>query len=424
MTQMKRFPSEVDVAVIGAGSAGIAAGRRLAAAKGVSVIVLEARERAGGRTWTVDKNGYPLDLGGEWLHSADRNVLAGIAEGLGFALYHRRPDWTTRLKNSGVTEAEQAAWIAAREANFAARHRAAREPEDRACSTTLPPGDRWNTLMNATSTWGNAVELDKLSVKDNDRYEDSGVNWRVERGYGTLLTTLAASLPIVFGAPVSRIDHRGRDIVIDGARGRLVARRVIVTVPTDILAQEAVVFDPVLPAKLDAANGLPLGLADKLFFSFTGRMDDLDETGDIFLVGSTTRLQTMNYQARPFGRPIIQCFFGGEFAAGLERDGGLPAMAAFATDELATLRGGAIRKQLTPLAASSWRADEFARGSYSYARPGHADDRIVLAAPVDNRLFFAGEATSPNFFSTVHGAFETGTRAAEEALVSLEMVTA
>jgi monoamine oxidase len=179
-----------------------------------------------------------------------------------------------------------------------------------------------------------------------------------------------------------------------------------------------------LPAKLDAANGLPLGLADKLFFSFTGRMDDLDETGDIFLVGSTTRLQTMNYQARPFGRPIIQCFFGGEFAAGLERDGGLPAMAAFATDELATLRGGAIRKQLTPLAASSWRADEFARGSYSYARPGHADDRIVLAAPVDNRLFFAGEATSPNFFSTVHGAFETGTRAAEEALVSLEMVTA
>jgi monoamine oxidase len=351
-------------------------------------------------------------------------MLTGIAQEMGFALYHRRPDWTTRLKNSGVTEAEQAAWIAAREANFAARHRAAQEPDDLPCAATLPPGDRWNTLLNATSTWGNAVELEKLSVKDNDRYEDSGVNWRVERGYGTLLTTLAASLPIAFGAPVSRIDHRGRHTVIDGARGRLIARRVIVTVSTDILAQEAVVFDPVLPQKLDAANGLPLGLANKLFFSFTGHMDDLDESGDIFLVGSTTRLQTMNYQARPFGRPIIQCFFGGEFAAGLERDGGLPAMAAFATDELAALRGGAIRKQLIPLAASSWRADEWARGSYSYARPGHADDRAVLAAPVDNRLFFAGEATSPNFFSTVHGAWETGVRAAEEALVSLELVAA
>lgn len=421
---MSALPSEVDVAVIGAGSAGIAAGRRLAAAKGVSVIVLEARERAGGRTWTVDKNGYPLDLGGEWLHSADRNVLTGIAQDMGFALYHRRPDWTTRLKNSGVSEAEQAEWIVAREANFAARHRAAQEPGDVPCAATLPPGDRWNTLLNATSTWGNAVELEKLSVKDNDRYEDSGVNWRVEPGYGTLLTTLAAPLPIAFGVPVSRIDHHRRDIIVDSARGRLSARRVIVTVSTDILAQEAVVFDPVLPTTLDAANGLPLGLANKLFFAFTGHMDDLDETGDIFLVGSTTRLRTMNYQARPFGRPIIQCFFGGEFAAGLERDGGLLAMAAFATDELAALRGGAIRKQLTPLAASSWRADPFARGSYSYARPGHADDRAVLAAPVDNRIFFAGEATSPNFFSTVHGAWETGIRAAEEALTSLELVTA
>jgi monoamine oxidase len=415
---MTSLPSEVDVAVIGAGSAGIAAGRRLAAAGGVSVLVLEARERAGGRAWTVEKNGYPLDLGGEWLHSADRNVLTRLAEENGFEIYQRRPDWTTRLRNSGATPEEEQDWIAAREANFRARHRAALEPDDRPASTTLVPGGRWNALFDATSTWGNAVELEKLSVKDNDRYEDSGVNWRVRRGYGTLLTTLAAALPIALGAPVSRIDHRGRDVVLDTKRGRVSARRVIVAVPSAILAQEALAFDPVLPAMLDAANGLPLGLADKLFFGFAGDMADLDETGDIFLVGSTTRRQTMSYQARPFGRPIIQCFFGGEFAAGLEREG-VAAMAAFATDELAALRGNAIRKQLTPLAASSWRGDAFARGSYSYAKPGHADDRAVLASPVDQRIFFAGEATSLNFFSTVHGAYETGTRAAEEALASL-----
>jgi len=224
---------------------------------------------------------------------------------------------------------------------------------------------------------------------------------------------------MAFEAPVSRIDHRGRDIVLDTKRGRVSARRVIVAVPSAILAQEALAFDPVLPATLDAANGLPLGLANKLFFGFDGDMADLDETGDIFLVGSTTQRETMSYQARPFGRSIIQCFFGGEFAAGLEREG-TAAMAAFAADELAALRGNAIRKQLTPLAASSWRGDEFARGSYSYAKPGHADDRAVLAAPVDQRIFFAGEATSLNFFSTVHGAFETGTRAAEEALASLK----
>ena len=420
---MTDLPAEVDVAVVGAGAAGIAAGRRLAAARGVSLLVLEARERAGGRTWTIERNGYPCDLGGEWLHSADRNVLTGIATGLGFAIYRRRPDWTTRIRNSGATLQEQEDWIAAREANLAARHHAAGEAEDRPAAATLPPGGRWNALLNATSTWGNAVELEKLSVKDNDRYESTEVNWRLERGYGTLLATLAESLPIAFGAAVSRIDHRGHDIALDTARGQVRARCVVVAVPTSILAAELLAFDPILPHKLDAADGLPLGLANKLFLGFDGRMDDLDPDGDIFLVGSTTRLQTMSYQVRPFGRPIVQCFFGGEFAAGLEREG-MAAMAAFAIDELAALRGNAIRRELTPLAASSWRADAFARGSYSYARPGHADDRAVLAAPVDARIFFAGEATSPNFFSTVHGAYETGTRAAEEALVCLQMVAA
>ena len=415
---MTGFPSEVDVAVIGAGSAGFAAGRRLAAAHGVSVLVLEARARAGGRAWTVEKDGLPLDLGGEWLHSADRNALARLAEAHGFVLYRRRPDWTTRLRNSGAAADEEGDWVAEREAHYWAIHRAAQEAEDRAASTVLRPGGRWNALFDAISTWGNAVELEKLSVKDNDRYEDSGVNWRVHKGYGTLLATLAAPLAIAFEAPASRIDHRGRDVVVETGRGQVAAKRAVVAVPTAILAEERLSFDPPLPAKLDAAEGLPLGLADKLFFRFAGRMDDLDPSGDIFLVGSTTRRATMSYQARPFGRSILQCFFGGEFAAGLEREG-LAAMAAFATDELAALRGGDIRRQLTPLAASFWRADEFARGSYSYARPGHAGDRAILAAPVDDRIFFAGEATSPNFFSTVHGAWESGIAAAEAALASL-----
>src|ERR1700686_3277811 len=93
---MTGLTSEVDVAVIGAGAAGIAAGRRLVEAAGVSVLVLEARERAGGRAWTVEADGMAMDLGCEWLHSADRNVLAPLAEGLGFSLNRQRPDWTTR----------------------------------------------------------------------------------------------------------------------------------------------------------------------------------------------------------------------------------------------------------------------------------------------------------------------------------------
>ena len=94
-------------------------------------------------------------------------------------------------------------------------------------------------------------------------------------------------------------------------------------------------------------------------------------------------------------------------------------MFAFAAGELARLFGSAVRKQIAPLAATAWLSDPWARGSYSYALPGHADDRAALAAPVDDRLFFAGEACSPNFFSTAHGAWISGITAAEAALASL-----
>ena len=103
---MAGLKSEVDVAVIGAGSAGIAAARRLVAAGDVSVLVLEARERAGGRAWTVEADGIPMDLGCEGLHSADRNVLVPLAKEFGFAINKQRPDWTTRLRYSGESDAE------------------------------------------------------------------------------------------------------------------------------------------------------------------------------------------------------------------------------------------------------------------------------------------------------------------------------
>src|SRR6266566_5259565 len=110
---MAGLMSEVDVAVIGAGSAGIAAARRLVEAGHLSVLVLEARERAGGRAWTVEADGLPMDLGCEWLHSADRNVLVPLAEQLGFSINHQRPDWTTRLRHSGESEEDEADKLAA-----------------------------------------------------------------------------------------------------------------------------------------------------------------------------------------------------------------------------------------------------------------------------------------------------------------------
>jgi monoamine oxidase len=129
------------------------------------------------------------------------------------------------------------------------------------------------------------------------------------------------------------------------------------------------------------------------------------------------RTEMGTFHLRPFGQPCIEGFFGGHYAKALE-DEGDGAIAAASIDEIVSFLGSDIRRKLKPLKESRWAHDPFARGSYSHALPGHAGKRAVLAAPVDGRLFFAGEATSPNFFSTAHGAHESGERAAREALAA------
>jgi monoamine oxidase len=383
--------------------------------------VIEARDRVGGRVNTIAPAGFPLDRGAEWLHSADRNPLSPIAQRLGFSVHQRPPTWTTRLRFSGESLEAEADWIATREAQYRARRKAALEPADRSLASLVEPGGRWNQLLDATSSWGNGAELDRVSVKDNVRYEDSGTNWRLHEGYGRLFEALAEGLPVARATPVSRVDHAGPAIRLDTAQGTVAAKCVIVTVPTSIIADEVIRFDPPLPGKLAAAAGLPLGVDDKLFISLKGQLPGVEH--DTYLVGSTASRETMTYQVRPLDRPAIYCFFGGRFAAALEREGE-GAMLDFAAGELTRLFGNSVRKQLALLAATAWQRDPWARGSYSYARPGHADDRAVLAAPVDDRLFFAGEATSPNFFSTAHGAWLSGITAADAALASLTATAA
>src|SRR5215469_847497 len=164
---MTGLPSDVDVAIIGAGAAGIGATRRLAETGRVSVMVLEARERVGGRVHTIAPAGFPLDRGAEWLHSADRNPLSPIAQQLGFSVHRRPPEWTTRLRRSGETIEAEAEWLATRETQSHARKTAADGPVDLSLASLLAPGGRWNKLLDATSTWGNGAELECVSVRDN-----------------------------------------------------------------------------------------------------------------------------------------------------------------------------------------------------------------------------------------------------------------
>jgi monoamine oxidase len=267
-------------------------------------------------------------------------------------------------------------------------------------------------MIDAISTYVNGCELDRVSILDMEAYEDTEINWRVRRGYGALMTAYGASCPLAFNCAVTRIDHSGKRVRIETSRGMLTAGKVIVTVSTNLIANETIRFHPALPAKLDAARGLPLGLDDKVMLALE-EPEALPKDGN--LRGATMRTAMGSYHLRPFGQPCIEGFFGGSYAQALE-DAGDGALAAAAIDEIAALLGNDFRRKLKPLAESHWAHDPYARGSYSHALPGHAGDRAVLAAPVDGRLFFAGEATSPNFFSTAHGARDSGERAAGEAI--------
>ena len=288
---------------------------------------------------------------------------------------------------------------------------------DSAADACLEPGNRWNPMIDAISTYVNGCELDQVSLLDMDAYEDTEINWRVKRGYGALMAAYSASCPLALNTQVTLIDHSGTRVRIETSRGTLNAAKVIVTVPTNLIADEAIRFHPALPAKVDAARGLPLGLADKVTLALD-QPDALPKDGN--LRGATMRTAMGAFHLRPFGQPCIEGFFGGRFAQALE-DEGSGALAAQSIDEIVALLGSDFRRRLKPLAESRWAHDPFARGSYSHALPGHAGKRAVLAAPVDGRLFFAGEATSPNFFSTAHGARDSGERAAGEVLTTVTM---
>lgn len=410
------LPSEVDVAIIGAGAAGLGAARALENS-GLSIIVLEARDRVGGRGHTImAAPDIPFDVGCGWLHSADENSFVKIAQQLNFEIDKTRPPWREQSFDAGFPLRERADFIEAIDdfydrAEEAAR-KSAKSGRDSAASAWLEPGNRWNPMIDAISTYVNGCELDRVSILDMDAYEDTGINWRVRRGYGALMAAYGAPCPLALNCNVTLIDHSGKHMRIETSQGALAAGKVIVTVPTNLIADESIRFHPALPAKVGAARGLPLGLADKVMLALD-EPEALPEDGN--LRGATMRTAMGSFHLRPFGQPCIEGFFGGRFAQALE-DAGRGALAAQAIDEIVALLGSDFRRRLKPLSESRWAHDRFARGSYSHALPGHAGDRAILAAPVDNRLFFAGEATSPNFFSTAHGARDSGERAAGEVI--------
>ena len=379
---------------------------------GVKCLIIEARPRLGGRAWTVaGPSGFGLDLGCGWLHSADRNPWAVVAQEQNRTIDKTPPPWRRR-STVGFPEGEQHEFLEAQE-QFSARvsEQAANEP-DVAAASLLERGNRWNNLINAVGTYISGAELDQVSARDFDNYDDTGVNWRVVEGYGTTIAACGEGLPVALGCPVNRINHLEKRLSVETSQGVVAADQVIVTLPSAILAENEGLFAPALPEKTEAAYGLPLGLADKLFLSLT---DAEEFEKDSRMFGAIDRTATATYHFRPFGRPQIEVYFGGQSGA--------------------RTRGRRRRRVLRffdfPADWSAWQCVQQTGQTHSNPPLGirsvfarfvficasrHGGLPYETAAPIDGRLFFAGEACSPHDFSTAHGGWITGVAAADQAL--------
>ena len=223
---------------------------------------------------------------------------------------------------------------------------------DRALADLLEPGGRWNAILDAVSGYYSGAELAQISARDLGRYADDGVNWRVAEGYGATIVAHGAGLDVALDSAVKRIDRGGRRIRVETTRGSVEADAAIVTLPSALIAADENLFAPALPDKTRAAAGLPLGHDDKLFLSLAGAEDFAPDTRAF---GDPRRVDTAAYQFCPFGRPMIECYFGGALAAGLER-GGEAAFFDFARAELVGLYGGEFAPRIAPLALHGWSA--------------------------------------------------------------------
>jgi monoamine oxidase len=394
----------IDLAIVGGGAAGIAAARE-AGKRGLTAIILEASDRIGGRTYTIDWEGHPLDLGATWIHSADRNPLAVLAQQNGVAVDRAPAPWRNQYENLGYSKEEQAAAWAEAEA-FAARLRAGVRG-DRA-SEALEAGNEWNGLLEALNGYLNGTSLAKTSAADFAAYWDGsdGSNWRLPKGYGGLIATLAGGLDVRAGCVVRSVDWDAT-VRLATDRGTVEAGRAIIAVPTNVLERGDIGFSPGVDQHLHAAAQLPLGHVEKLFFA----SDDPESIPlNAHLIGNPHSADTGSYMLRPLGVPVVEGFFGGDWLATMsEAD-----LAAKGREELGGLLGADFARKLRPIAFSDWKDHAFICGSYSYAKPGQHGARATLRSPVDGPLAFAGEACSDSDYATVHAAWASGIGAVEQ----------
>ena len=409
----------VDVVIVGAGAAGLAAARRLAEA-GVSFQLLEASHRIGGRAHTEYlPDGSPFDLGCHWLHSASINPFVPVADEFGFR-YQQRTDY------GRVAFFRNGQWLSEDvnrtfEADAAAREQTIRSAwsvgRDISVADATDRDGQWVDVLDYYTAQNTSSDPDQVSVGDIVNYHDTGENWPLPDGYGALVERWAFGIPAVLNTVVKTVRWDSHGVRVETSRGIITAQCAVIAVSTGVLGSGELRFIPELPVdKQSAVAALPLGNYNHILLSIRKQFFDPDIPDRVVITSEDD--SPIGLTLFPYEFDCVIGIVAGRFADWLERVGA-EASRQVITEALGDLFGHDIVRYVTADRQSAWRGNPFVRGAYSSAAPGEFHQRSVLAQPLADRLYFCGEATSTDHFCTCHGAKITGERAAGEVLESL-----
>jgi len=406
----------VDVVIVGAGAAGIAAARRLTAA-GRRIAIVEAAERVGGRCITDTRTfGMPYDRGAHWIHMPDINPVAKLAGAAGVEVYPAPPGQKLRIGRRFAREGEMEQFLSALVRSNRAIAEAGRGKTDMACARALPKelGELRPAVEFVLGPFGCAKDLSDVSAYDFARSAERDVDAFCRQGFGTLLAKLGDGLPIQLSTAATTIYWSDRsNAQVETTKGWLRAAAVIVTVSTGVLTAGKIKFAPALPRRpLDAAGRLSLGSYDHIALELDG--NPLGLQSDELVFEKATDNRTAAVLGNVFGTPLCLIEVAGRFGASLAAQGEA-AMVDFAIDWLTDLYGPDVKRALRRRHATNWAKEPWALGAFSAASVNSQPARKILMEPV-GRLYFAGEAAHETLWGTVGGAWESGERAADAIL--------
>jgi monoamine oxidase len=401
----------VDAIIVGAGAAGIAAGRRLAAA-GKHFVVLEAADQVGGRCITDTRTfGIPYDRGAHWIYAADINPLAKLAVQSGLDIYAAPPGQRVRIGRRYARESEMEDFLSGLVHANTAIADAARK-SDVACTQVLPKdlGEWRPTIEFVLGPYGCSKELADVSTADLSRSGERDNSAFCRQGFGALLAKLAAPLPLLLATPAKTIEWWSRSrIEVDTPKGQFKTEAVIITVSTNVLTGGKIKLAPDLPKRhLDAAMKLKLGSRDHVALELTG--NPLGLRADELVFEKSESRQTAAIFGNMSGSTICVIDVGGNFGRDLSAKGEA-AMIDFAITWLGGLYGTDIKSAVKRRHATRWNNEPWVLGAMSAAAPGAQSARKTLTEPLSGRIFLAGEATHETLWGTVNGAWESGERA-------------